>query len=465
MNKQLLLKIRLFVAMLAMIALVGCATKVRRESVPMGRNMPSWYKNVDPAPDSEFYYFTGYAERCFSFSQARRLAEREARERLSQFIGTDVISRIESALMRNGEDWAHLANETGIWADLGLTSGYEDSLRPAMSKEQIKQNLITISNNLVKSSRQKDLYVEKVIVKKSVLDKPGIRYDAGVLVEFPRKEFDRLQELTKMEMQENAAGSTVVSKAARLWGAGEKAQAVAVLQKARRNQPYNSRIAIILGGYLEDMGRRERAREIYSSIAELPGDNEDIAHARARMTSLTNKNLSDMLRVFKKHGLEQENLVDVVIWTQNGNLSRARKMAREFAQRDGEQSPYNWMWYMASQVEYNETQSQSALYDLEQSRTLTGQQMQGWQSPADAEPAIFTLLNYANTDVGEEVAFKNLNRIRERFPKPQQQFSKGLQDAAVMTLAPKKQKSKAASILDWIGTAAQTAQTINSILN
>lgn len=416
----------------------GCTTVTRTAEQPK----PAWYHAADPAPDAQFIYFTGYSEACFSFSQARNLAEQNARQRVAAYLGTQIMDQLEQATSKTGSDWAGSV-APGV---LGRIFGADMPAPSAELTDQMRSQVTAYVNELVRRARVKDLHVETVTVKEGF--KAYQRYDAGVLIEFPKAEIERIDRQEEKEMQQEAGLSRVIRQAESMWSMGKKADAMKLLQDESRKDPMNSELLVRLAQFQEEAGLSDDALKNYMKAAEQEPASSDWGRlARSRITALSNTRLAGFLQLASKYeGLAGGGLSDGLGWMQKGQVSRARKMFREKYEADNSAQADLWAWYLAA-VRESAGGSMAAEYDLSVSRKAVFDQIRAYQNGQQAMPAVITLLTFIRQDIETPAAVEALWQIRKTIGPAD--FPAEIGNMAQLALQ-NATDSKAEKILSWL---------------
>ena len=429
------------------LAVTGCGIRMIRTPEPAGKAMPSWYHGIDPAPDDQFYYFTGYHEGAMRFDQARDLAASNAKRAAAAFLGTEIIEKVETLMEQSGTDWGDVyAKQSGGWA--GKPS---EGPVPGQAKDWVRQNLKTLVNESIRMAAIKDFYIEKVLAYKRawfIKSDPRVRYDAGVLIAFPKAEVERLRSLEALKVSDKQEVNDMARRAEALWSAGDKDEALAMIQKAHRMYPNDPAVGVRLGQYYEDLGRKDDAVHAYSSVAEQGGDSEWTKVAQAKVTALTNAQLSNYLELLKRHDIRGEDLVDVLTWGREGQYNRAREMSREKYNADMQNTAMLWTWMLMSVADRQKSNSQAALYDVQKSQQLAEEEMKKWKSSTEAEPAIAAMLGTMQQGIAEDESIRQLSKIQRKLPKDAA-FSPEIGDMAAVTLGNRQDKASQ-DLAEWL---------------
>jgi tetratricopeptide (TPR) repeat protein len=420
--------------------LTGCGTTVNRTG---DRPKPVWYHAADPAPDTGFIYFTGYSEACFNFAQARNLAEQNARQRVAAYLGTQIMDELEQVTAKTGSDWAGSAAPGGV---LSRIFGPDFQSPSSKTADQMRNEVTSYVNELVRRARVKDLYVETVTVKEGFSSYQ--RYDAGVLLEFPREEIERIDRQDQMEQQKAAGLSRVVRQAESMWSMGKKADAMSLLQAESRKDPMNSELIVRLAQFQEEAGQTDAALKTYMKAAEQEPAGSDWGKlARSRITALSNVRLAGFLQLASKYeGLAGGGLSDGLGWMQKGQVSRARKMFREKYEADPAAQADLLAWYLTALRE-SQGGSMAAEYDLSVSRNAVSQQIRQYQTGQQALPAVITLLTFIQQDVETAAAIEALWQIRQTIGSVE--FPPEIGNMALMALN-ESSNSKARKLSQWL---------------
>lgn len=392
--------------MVAAVLFTGC-TSVDRTSK---RAMPKWYQNVDPAQDEKFIYFTGYSEASFSFSQARELAEQNARKRVAAYLGTQIMDKLEQIKNQEGSDWANSVPPNGVLQKL---FGDDDMLPPSKKgRDSVNSRVVSYVDELVRRARTKDLYVETVTITKGFTSYK--RYDAGALLEFPRAEIERLDRKEAIEDQKKTGLSRTARQAESLWEIGDRSEAMALLQKEIRRNPLDSELIVRLAQFQEERGQSDEALKNYMKVSEQePANSEWGRLAQSRVAALSNIQLAGFLQLAQKYeGIAGGGLSDGLRWVKKGQTSRARKMFREKYEADSTAEADLWAWYLTA-VKDSQSGSMAAEYDLSVSRKAVFEQIQSYQTAQQAMPAVITLLSFIRQGVETQAAVESLWQIKK----------------------------------------------------
>lgn len=433
--------------LVAIFVVVGCGREqIIREPMRTGQVMPVWYHGIDPEPDGQFMYFTGYHEGGLNFNQARSLAERSARASVARYLGTEVVEKVESLMQQSGTNWADLYAEEG--SGVGKTSQGPVSVA---AEDWVKESLKTIVAESVNRARIKDLYIEKVTFRRRGA---GVRtrFDAGVMIEFPVAEMQRLQSLEALKVSDKQEVNDMVRRAETLWTVGDRDDAVQVMESARRRYPADQGVAMQLAQYYEDMGRNDDALRIYSTVSNQGGTGAATNKATAKVTAMTNAQAANYLKLLERHDIRGQDLVDVLTWARGGDTSRARQMASERYQADQTNNAMLYAWMITSMVDHRLNESRAAQYDAGKAQKLADEAMKKWQGSKEAEPAIAALLGMVQQDVGSDEAIKELSKIERKFPKGKASFSPEIGEMAAVTLG-SRNDNKSQDLAEWLNRA------------
>ncbi len=391
--------------MVAAVLVTGC-TSVDRTSK---RAMPNWYQNVDPAQDEKFIYFTGYSEASFSFSQARELAEQNARKRVAAYLGTQIMDELKQLKIQHGSDWSESIPPNGF-----LQQMFGDEMNAPSKKvtDIVRSDVTAYVNELVRRARTKDLYVETVTVTKGFTSYK--RYDAGALLEFPRSEIERLDRQEEQNLQKITGLSRTAKQAEGMWDMGKKTEAIQLLQREIRKNPLNSELIVRLAQFQEEQGQTDSAIKNYMKVAEQePANSEWGRLAQSRVAALSNVQLAGFLQLAQKYeGIAGGGLSDGLRWVQKGQTSRARKMFREKYESDSTAEADLWAWYLTA-VKDSQGGSMAAEYDLSVSQKAIFEQIQTYQTAQQAMPAVITLLSFIRQGVEPQAAVEALWQIQK----------------------------------------------------
>lgn len=425
---------------LASALVVGC-TSVTRESA---RPMPAWYHAADPAPDKENLYFTGYSEACFSFGQAQNLAEQNARQRVAAYLGTQIMNLLERKTAQSGSDWS-----ASVAPDSVLSSLFRKMPPPSQKlSDDMRSEVTACVNELVRRARVKDLHVETVTVKEGF--KAYRRFDAGVLLEFPRSEIERLDRQEQAQAQKTDGLSQLVRQAESLWTAGKKTEAIGCLQAEARRNPMSAEVLVRLAKYQEDAGQTEEALKNYTKAAEQePADSTWGRTARSSVAALSNRRLAGFLQLASKYQPPTcATLSDGIGWLRSGQVSRARKLFRANYEADNGSLVDLWAWHLAARFESGRDQSMAAQYDLTASAKTISDQIQKFDSPQTAIPAIITLLTFVQQEIEAPAATDALLQIRKKVGPAK--FPEEIGSMAVLAMKNSNGESKAEKIVVWL---------------
>ncbi len=424
----------------ALLCFTGCGTTVSRSG---DRPKPVWYHAADPAPDSTFLYFSGYSEACFSFSQARKLAEQNARQRIAAYLGTQILDQLEQLTARTGSDWAGSVAPDGMLARIFGPDFNSPSQKTA---DEMRNEVTSYVNELVRRARVNDLYVETVTVKEGFSS--YLRYDAGALLEFPRSELDRLDQQEQLDQRRSAGLSRVIQQAESLWSMGKKTDAMSLLQSESRKNPMDSELLVRLAQFQEEARLTDDAIKNYTKAAEQESaDSEWGRLARSRVAALSNVRMAGFLQLASKYeGLSGGCLSDGLSWLQKGQTSRARKLFREQYEADNSAQTDLWAWYLTALRE-SQGGSMAAQYDLSISRQAVFDQMQKYENGQQALPAVITLLTFVRQELEVPAAVEALWQIRKNLGATE--FPAEIGNMAVLALKDSTD-SKAEKVVRWL---------------
>jgi len=446
MNKKSTLSMVLLSSILFS-SLVGCVIGPVREAEPVGRVAPSWYKTAPVDSDDEFIYVTAYSEQGRSFQHALTMAEEKAQESIARLIGNEVIKKTINHYKDSRKDWADLT--------IGLSSFDEDQLSESLNETQ-KGEVETLINQTVRKARTKDLYVEKVTVGEYgflFLSKTMYtRYDCGVLVEYPKAELERVDELLKQRDGENQAMMETIRKAERFWSAGKKSDAISVMRQAHREYPLSDEVAYRLGRYLEDAGLDAEAEKIFKNLVASGRTSEWVEKSRGHIMEDDLIAWENTRKVMERNGFKATDIMAIIKDITKTELERARIMARQAYRGDEQNHCYLWLWHISSVADLEKNQSQAARYDFNDSSKRVNDTMGEWTDARSAEPVIQLLLTMANTDVETRTAVDALSMIKQK-TNLNGAFSEDLKNTAHDALFGSAVDG-ADEILEWLSTGS-----------
>ncbi|MFN3303697.1 MAG: tetratricopeptide repeat protein [Roseateles sp.] len=124
-----------------------------------------------------------------------------------------------------------------------------------------------------------------------------------------------------------------LADAQRLWLAGQKPQAVAVVEQALTRSPDDLQLRFTLGVMRMDLGERAQAQAIFKRLTQDfpdladPFNNLAVLHAAAGELDAAKAALEQALRLQPEHAQAQENLGDVLLRLALRAYQRAQKAA------------------------------------------------------------------------------------------------------------------------------------------
>lgn len=411
----------------------GCATQIERKGFPEGAQAPTWYNRMPPPPDKESMFFIGYDKAAMSAPEAQVAAEQAARARAAAFLNSDLVESMDKWIERQGSDWSKTLDQRGILAWLGLQGG-----AATPPSDQIRDSLRLKVNSMVAESvrlcRAVDMYTERVWFQRGLFGLIQERFDAGVLVAMPMAEVDRFKRMLDAQERQGGATASSLDRLETMWKAGQQEAALAEAESLHRTHPTDGHITYRLGQMQRDAGKTEAALQTFAALANrLPAD-EWTALARGDLVAMTEARAAGMVSLLSAHGVKGSDLADVVIWTRDNQFDRARQMARRKFESGGTNDVHLWTWHMISSAQARQPGfSQAARYDYEDSRIKTVERIKAWRTPAEAEPAISTLLFFVSQGLVRDASLDGLDSIRERFPR-EKTWSPGLQEIASKSL-------------------------------